>query len=49
MLPGHPSVCGEQGKELTERAIEFGSSLRVRGTGCLIWIAIECSCQTQPL
>ena len=31
-LAGHPCVCGERGKELTERAIEFGSSLRVRGT-----------------
>ena len=33
VLPCHPCVCGERGKELTEGAIEFGSSLRVRGTG----------------
>ena len=27
----------------------FGSSLRVRGTGCLSWYAIEFSCQIQTL
>ena len=46
---GHPCVCGEQLIEMASVIGIGGSSLRVRGTDCLSWHAIEFSCQIQPL
>ena len=46
---GHPCVCGEQHILPSSAVRSRGSSLRVRGTGCLSWSAIEFSCQIQPL
>ena len=46
---GHPCVCGEQSRMASMKVMDLGSSLRVRGTDCLSWCAIEFSCQIQPL
>ena len=49
LRPGHPCVCGEQQMLVVDQTEVLGSSLRVRGTDCLNWHAIEFSCQIQPL
>ena len=46
---GHPCVCGERTPTGEPLLPQRSSSLRVRGTDCLSWYAIEFSCQIQPL
>ena len=49
VLAGHPCVCGEQVEPAMFERLLDGSSLRVRGTDCVSWCAIEFSCQIQTL